>query len=109
MQLRSACLTALLMALSLTSATAQERRTPTPYGVLYNEWKAEVNALEDVVPELSRPEKRDKKRDINNRYTPRFLDLAKEHLNDDLWLDCLIWTSVEGVPGEAFDEMFNNN
>jgi hypothetical protein len=107
MQPRSACLTALLMALCLTGATAQEQRSPTAYGVLYNEWKAEVKALDDVVPELSRPEKRDKKRDINARYTPRFLDLAKEHLNDDLWLDCLIWTSVEGIPGEAFDEMFD--
>ena len=107
MHLRSACLLALLMAISLTSAAAQERRTPTPYGVLHNEWKAEVKALDDFVPELSRPEKRDKKRDISNRYTRRFLDLAKEHLNDDLWLDCLIWTSVEGIPGEAFDEMFD--
>lgn len=107
MHLRSAYLTALLMALCLTGATAQGQRSPTPCGVLYNEWKSEVNALDDVVPELARPEKQDKKRDINNSYTPRFLNLAKEHLNDDLWLDCLIWTSVEGVPGEAFDEMFD--
>jgi thiol-disulfide isomerase/thioredoxin len=75
--------------------------------MLHNEWKADVKSLDDVVPELSRPEKRDKKRDINIRYTPRFLNLAKDHLNDDLWLDCLIWTAVEGVPGEAFDEMFD--
>ena len=95
------------MAICLTSTAAQERRTPTPYGVLYNEWKAEVQALDNVVPELSRPEKRDNKRDINSRYTPLFLDLAKKHLNDDLWLDCLIWMSVEGIPGDAFDEMFD--
>ncbi|MEZ6119532.1 MAG: TlpA disulfide reductase family protein, partial [Pirellulaceae bacterium] len=87
--------------------TAQQRRPPTVYGILYNDWKAEVQALDDAVPELSSSDKRGRKRDINTEYTPRFLKLAKEHLDDDLWLDCLIWTSVEGTPGEAFDAMFD--
>ena len=93
--------------IGLNTAAAQQRRPPTAYGVLYKEWKAEVKALDEAVPELSSSEKRDKKRDINTKYTPRFLKLAKEHLDDDLWLDCLIWTSVEGIPGEAFDAMFD--
>ncbi len=69
--------------------------------------KPKLKRLDEVVPELSRSGKRDKKRDINAKYTPRFLELARDHLDDDLWLDCLIWMSVEGTPGEALDAMFD--
>jgi len=104
---RAAYVLALLAAIGLNHAVAQQGQPPTAYGVLYKEWKAEVIALEEVVPRLPGAEKRDKKRNINSQYTPRFLKLARQHLNDDLWLDCLIWMSVEGTPGESFDEMFD--
>ena len=104
---RSAYVLVLLATVGLNTVAAQQGRPPTPYGILYNEWKAEVKALDEVVPELSKADKRDKKRDINTKYTRRFLELSKEHLGDDLWLDCLIWTSVEGTSGEAFDAMFD--
>ncbi len=107
MLMRSAVVLALLMAISLASVAAQQGRPPSAYGMLYKAWEAEVKALDENVPELSRSEKRDKKRDINTKYTPRFLKLAKEHLDDDLWLNCLIWMTVEGTPGESFDEMFD--
>lgn len=96
-----------LILVAFNTGVAQEKRPPSPYGLLYKEWKAEVTALDEAVPALSRAEKRSRKRDINARYTPRFLALAKAHRDDDGWLDCLIWASVEGVPGEAFDAMFD--
>lgn len=89
------------------SAGAQQKREPTPYGRLCNEWKAEVAALQAVTELPPDMDLRQSKRAINAKFTPRFLDLAKSHLDDDLWIDCLIWTSVEGVPGEDFDEMFD--
>jgi thiol-disulfide isomerase/thioredoxin len=107
MLLRSACVLPLLMIFALNTRGEQQQRPPTAYGVLQREWKTEVEALDDAVPKLSRSGKRDKKRDISARYTPRFLELAIEHLDDDLWLDCLIWMSAEGTPGDALDAMFD--
>lgn len=107
MLVRYSGLLTILMAIGLNTAAAQQVRKPTPYGILYNEWKAEVKALDDVVPELSGSEKRSRQRDISATYTPRFLKLAQDHPDDDLWLACLIWTSVEGVAGDAFDGMFD--
>ena len=78
-----------------------------PYSVLHGDWKAEVKALDNVMPMLSTQEKRGKKREINTTFTARFCDLAKEHRTDDVWIQCLIWISVEGTPGDSFDEMFD--
>jgi hypothetical protein len=109
MDLRFACVLALLTTIGLNNAAAQQQQatSPTAYAVLHKEWKTEVNALADAVPELSSSEKRDRMQDISTRYTPRFVEFAKDHLNDDLWLNCLIWASVEGTPGEALDAMFD--
>lgn len=103
----SICSFLLLTVLVVGSVISQQNRPPTAYGVLYNEWNIEVKSLDAVIPALMATEKRDKKQEINTKFTPRFLELAKGHLDDDLWIDCLIWTSVEGVPGKAFDEMFD--
>jgi thiol-disulfide isomerase/thioredoxin len=105
MHLRFACLLALFMTIGLNTAVAQQQRSPTAYGVLCNQWEAEIKALGEAVPQLSSSQLQDRKRDINTKYTPRFLELARDHLDDDRWLDCLIWTFVEGTPGEAFDAM----
>ncbi len=59
----------LLVTIGLDATTAQQLRPPTAYAVLCKEWKAEVKALDETVPELSKS----KKRDINTKYTPRFL------------------------------------
>jgi thiol-disulfide isomerase/thioredoxin len=104
---RSICSLIVVTSIFLSSVAAQPKRSPTPYGVLYNEWKAEVTALDDITPALTASDKRYKKREVNAKFTRRFLELAKAHLDDDLWIDCLIWTSVKGVPGTAFDEMFD--
>ncbi len=97
----------LVMFACLTQTLAAQERRPTSYGILYKAWKVEVTNLDDEMPTLTKPEKRIRKQAINQKYTPRFLKLASEHLTDDLWIDCLIWTSVEGTPGSAFDEMFD--
>ena len=107
MLLRFACLLGLFCTTSLSMAADKIVRPQTAYGVLYQEWKAEVKALDAADPALPGPEKRNRKRDINTRYTPRFLALAQAHPTDDLWLDCLIWTSGQGVPGTDFDAMFD--
>lgn len=86
---------------------ADEKRPVTPYGLLYNEWKAEVNLLEAATPKPPASELKEAKKIINARYTARFLELAKRHTDDDVWLDCLIWTSVEGQPGAERDAMFD--
>ncbi|MES2791726.1 MAG: TlpA disulfide reductase family protein [Planctomycetota bacterium] len=104
---RSICSLIVVTSIFLSSVVAEQKRAPTPYGILYNEWKAEVKALDEIAPALTTSDKRDKQRELNTKFTPRFLELAKTHLGDDLWIDCLIWTSVEGVPGAAFDEMFD--
>jgi len=104
---RSICSLMAMMSIFLCCVAAEQKRPVTPYGILYNEWKAEVKALDDITPALTSAEKQDKGLEINARFTPRFLELAKTHLDDDLWIDCLIWTTVEGVPGKAFDEMFD--
>lgn len=89
------------------SVPAQEQQPATPYRALYKEWSAEVKSLDLVEPELSRSENRIKKQMINTKYTSRFTELARTHPNDDVWLQCLVWISAEGVPGEALDEMFD--
>lgn len=104
---RSICSLIVVTSILLSSEAAEPKRPPTAYGILYNEWKAEVKALDSSSPALTGSDKRDKSRAINTKYTPRFVELAKGHLDDDLWIDCLIWTSVEGTPGSAFDEMFD--
>ena len=95
------------MTIFLPFLSAQQDDALVPYSVLHGEWKAEVKALDNVMPMLDAQEKRDKKREINTTFTARFRDLAKEHRTDDVWIQCLIWTSVEGTPGEPFDEMFD--
>ena len=95
------------MSISLPFLSAQQDDALLPYSILYGEWKAEVKELDNVVPTLSATEKRAQRREINTKFTPRFRDLAKEHRNNDVWIQCLIWTSVEGTPGPAFDEMFD--
>ena len=95
------------MTISPSSFSAQQDDVLLPYSVLHGEWKAEVKALDNVMPMLSTQEKRGKKREINTTFTARFCDLAKEHRTDDVWIQCLIWISVEGTPGDSFDEMFD--
>ena len=104
---RSVLVLIVMMALSVCPVSAQQGGDLLPYSTLYGEWKAEIKALDNVVPMLNAQEKRDKKREINTTFTARFRNLAKEHRTDDVWIQCLIWTSVEGIPGAAFDEMFD--
>jgi len=96
----------IVLCCSLAIADGQQR-LPTAYGLLYKEWKAEIKQLDAVDPPLSKSAKRSQKREINETYTPRFARLASAHLDDDLWIDSLIWTSVEGTKGKAFDQMFD--
>ncbi|WP_459554380.1 TlpA family protein disulfide reductase [Lacunimicrobium album] len=98
--------TAILLMVAFALPAEEGKRPVTPYGVLYAEWKTEAKSVDDA-SELSKAEKVNRKQQINSQYTTRFLKLAKEHSNDDLWLDCLIWISVEGVPGKDFDAMFD--
>lgn len=97
-----------ILVLFLTSSIggAEQKRPQTPYGTLHAEWKAEIKAL-DIDPERSTADKVAAKKQINTRYTTRFLELAREHLDNDLWLECLIWTSVHGISGPDFDRMFD--
>ena len=107
LQQRSVLVLIVMMTLSVCRLSAQQDGKLSPYEALYGEWKAEAKALENVVPPLTTEEKRTKKHEIDKEFTVRFRDLAKEHRNDDEWIHCLIWTSVDGIPGPAFDEMFD--
>ena len=107
LQQRSVFVVIVMMTLSVCQLSAQQDGKPSPYVTLYEEWKSEAKALENVVPPLTTQEKQAKKREIDKVFTVRFRDLAKEHQDDDEWIHCLIWTSAEGIPGPAFDEMFD--
>ncbi len=107
---RDAIIPVLIMLASISTTGAQEKptgRTPTPYGLLYPEWKTKVKALDDAKLELSALDKAAKKYAINARYLPRFVALAKEHAEDDLWVDCLIWASNHATPGPDLDALFD--
>ncbi len=103
--------TAIVLTLWCCSVTAAaDPQPPSEYGKLYKVWKAEVQSLKEVMPPFTPQEIATRKREINARFTPQFLKLAQRHdqLSDDrLWLNCLIWMSVEGVSGPDFDAMFD--
>lgn len=82
-----------------------EERPPTPYGVLHGEWKAEVRSVTESA--LTKEEQQAERKQISARYTSRFLTLAQEHLDDELWVDCLIWVTVQGTAGPDYDAMFD--
>jgi thiol-disulfide isomerase/thioredoxin len=93
------------------SIAEEESRKPSPYGILYKDWKPAAlelrAALKDFPAEL-RPELRRKLLALNGLYTTKFLALAREHSTDtDTWQNCLIWISVEGVPGPDYDAMMD--
>ena len=76
------------------------------YGSLYDDWETEIQLVDHIFPDAPPAEKRDRKRRVNADFTPRFVELAREHRDDDNWVQCLIWVTQEGVPGPALDEMF---
>lgn len=68
-----------------------------PYEKLYTEWEEKAKPLKRGSVE---------RRELNQHYTHHFYELAKEHSkNEDVWVQCLIWTYVEGVPGDDLDGM----
>jgi thiol-disulfide isomerase/thioredoxin len=97
----------LLLSICSGLTFAQGDRTPTPYSRLYNEWKGEVKALDEAAVGLSAQDKAARKKELNARYQPRFLALAKEHAEDGVWVDCLIWASAHGIPGPDYDALFD--
>jgi thiol-disulfide isomerase/thioredoxin len=81
-------------------------RDVSAYGSLYDDWETEIQLVDHIFPDAPQAEKRDRKRRVNADFTPRFVDLAREHRDDDDWVQCLIWVTQEGVPGPALDDMF---
>jgi len=81
-------------------------RPPTPYGLLYKDWKAETVALDKAEPELSAVGKREKKREINTRYASRFVELAERHWGEDA-VQCMIWMTNEADSGPASDKLWS--
>lgn len=87
---------------------SQTPETKTPYQLLYAEWKAEVAGLENSSPRMSKGELSQGKQQINARFTPRFVELAEKHLDDEaVWLYCVRWVSLQGTPGESLDKLFD--
>ena len=80
---------------------------PTPYGVLNAEWKAELDSLKSDSAATDGNSLQDRKMEMRKKYTHRFFELAEEHPNDDLWLDCFIWIGVHGVAGRDLDAMID--
>lgn len=97
----------LAITLLLRVAHGQQEQKPTAYGSLYNEWNSAIEELDAQFPDISKQALRRRERAINEAFTSKFVQLASAHLEDDVWIDCLIWTSVEGVEGKAFDQMFD--
>lgn len=92
------------------SATQQSGETPSrsPYDVLNDQWKAERDSLKRTLGGEEAAQKLNGGLlELRKVYTHRFLKLATEHPSDGLWLDCLIWISVEGVPGPSLDGMID--
>ena len=92
------------------SANVQSGENPSrsPYGILRDQWKAERDSLKRAFGGEEAAQKlNDRLVELREVYTHRFLKLAREHPSDDLWLDCLIWISVEGVPGPDLDGMID--
>lgn len=87
---------------------AQQPESKTAYQLLYAEWKAEVRKLEDAFPELSKVDFRLNQEQVNARFTPRFVELAESHLDDeDVWLYCVLWGARYGSSGQSLDKLFD--
>ena len=96
-----------LMFTAVVEADEKQKRKPTAYGLLYNEWKAERDALKTDSASKNKEELKKRRLAIQKAYTHKFLELAKKHTSDDLWLDCFIWITVHGVPGPDLDAMMD--
>ncbi|QDU06724.1 Thiol-disulfide oxidoreductase ResA [Gimesia aquarii] len=96
-----------LMFTAVVQADDKPKRTPTAYGLLYNEWEADRDALENDSTPNNIEELKKRKLALRKTYTHKFLELAKKHTTDDLWLGCFIWVSVHGEPGPDLDAMMD--
>ncbi|WP_197995596.1 TlpA family protein disulfide reductase [Gimesia algae] len=78
---------------------------PTAYSLLYNEWEAERDALENASTPNNIEELKKRKLALRKTYTRKFLKLAKQHTADDQWSGCFIWAMAYGEPGPDLDAM----
>tara|TARA_R110002111_G_scaffold259308_1_gene329214 strand:+ start:12054 stop:13103 length:1050 start_codon:yes stop_codon:yes gene_type:complete len=78
---------------------------PTAYSLLYNEWEAEREALENTSTPNNIEELKKRRQALRKTYTRKFLELAKQHTADDQWSGCFIWVMAYGEPGPDLDAM----